>query len=567
MKGKKVVKRKKGHFFVWAHFLTRFNSTECLFISWLLWKAKQMNTYLENKMEGCLDKNKMEWTEADNGWVRWNTNCVLNDLTFLNEKNLSKIVQKFNKLNILSWQTFVIENKTLRKIRQKHVRINLSELHKYLTDKTLSKIKEFEQDKHTRIRYTLYINDVILEDYTYFPVDYSIIDALKNSKEILLYHWIKNELKVKKIHKFDKMFPVKYIKNALGFKVTTQRKLLKSIREKGLLNYNVNKKPTVTSDGIKFQSKRIIELKTKNSPKGSPYNSPKGSPYNSPKGSPYKLLQTNNKNSPVSCGNTEGGQSWIIYVKKKKTGITPPVTFFTPPAKQIEDDYHRLAIKLKDIVKKNKARYKQISTKKWAKELRLLGKSLRDETPEPISHIEKTIDWYEKNYQKQFTPKADSASAFREKYGRIRRQMEKTVHDDIKITPQALSYTDQLLRYQWPELAKGQLPKIVQQGINVVNTFRKLVYDFVREATQVDKFGWPDAKDKLRFFAKDKILTHVNIENVVIEKLKRVWERNINNPNWDGDLTWNAITKNDILECPLQYQPLWKDVLSRINYL
>lgn len=126
-----------------------------------------------------------------------------------------------------------------------------------------------------------------------------------------------------------------------------------------------------------------------------------------------------------------------------------------------DDQAHNWAVRLRNCVIASGTGQtpKYIYLTEWTKHFALLRKEQGEEL------VEKVLGWYERNYDKQYTPKALSGATFRQKFEAIRAAMNRSEDSPEEEIDQRSKDLAKVLSNNWnfPVEIQSQLPKIIQK--------------------------------------------------------------------------------------------------------
>ena len=175
-----------------------------------------------------------------------------------------------------------------------------------------------------------------------------------------------------------------------------------------------------------------------------------------------------------------------------------------------------------------------------------IGNKKRKKTPTDQSlvcfQIEKVLSWYEKHIAEKYTPLCDSAKSFRQKFPRIIVCMTRSVDTEIPITPEISSLLTRIGN-GWKEPSKSQLPFVIQSSYNSIKRFRERVWNFMAE-NGLDERNKPNPHDKLRTFAKERVLPYITYTALIEEPMIRLRNRLSHREDWSHDLGGSVVNIN-----------------------
>jgi len=160
----------------------------------------------------------------------------------------------------------------------------------------------------------------------------------------------------------------------------------------------------------------------------------------------------------------------------------------------------------------------------------------------PIQEIEKTIDWYSKNFKDQYTPKSYDAKTFRKKYDRILNAIERTKNQlppiqEIEISSEAKKIVEQLQTKVWTKNTSEKLAPYVQLSLDNYKKF----YTEITKLSVTEPDENLNRSDRIKFRKKRSLINHL-IESLsspthfISTWFDNIWERTHNWEQWSGNL-------------------------------
>ena len=167
---------------------------------------------------------------------------------------------------------------------------------------------------------------------------------------------------------------------------------------------------------------------------------------------------------------------------------------------------------------------------------------LRDRDKISFQEIEKTINWYAKNLEDQYTPKTYDAKTFRKKYHRILNAVKRTQNQspetqEIEITSEAEKIVEQLQTKIWPKDTSEKLAPYVQLSLNNYKKF----YAKITKLSEQEPDENLNRSDRIKSRNSKSIINHL-IESLsspthfISSWFDNIWERTHNWEQWSGNL-------------------------------